>query len=188
MALRLKRSRRVVGMCSMDDSPRRHALQIAMLSAETVNWETFLRAHLDIMNDRFARASDGSYAWDARQTYLRELEELDINVQDLLLGITLRLENPSSNHYYGSITRVGRAMAETQKPRQVEAALMETIADDELDDFNRLLMYYVLYNYTAHLKDDSHQDECREKLQEAALSLPPYMRDKVATLQAELDE
>ena len=106
-----KRNRVVVGGCSMDNSPRLHALNIARLSAETVNWETFLRAHLDIMNDRFERVSDGSYAQAGRQTYLRELEELDINVPDLLLGISLRIENASRNHYFGSLSRLGRALA-----------------------------------------------------------------------------
>jgi len=59
--LELKRGRIVVGTCSMDSSPRYHAKDIAVLSAETSNWEIFLRAHLDIMNDFFARGSDGSY-------------------------------------------------------------------------------------------------------------------------------
>ncbi len=58
--LELKRNRRVIGGYSMDDSPRVHALNIALLSAETTKWEIFLRSHLDIMNDRFDRASDGS--------------------------------------------------------------------------------------------------------------------------------
>lgn len=40
-ALKLKRSRRVVGFCSMDSSPRIHAQQIAQLAAESINWEVF---------------------------------------------------------------------------------------------------------------------------------------------------
>ena len=95
--LKLKRSREVIGFCSQDQSPRIHAKKIALLAAETVNWETFLRAHLNIMNDNFARASDGSYAWAARQTYIRELEELEINVPDLLFGICLQTENYNNN-------------------------------------------------------------------------------------------
>jgi hypothetical protein len=56
------RNRVVVGFCSQDASPRYHAQKIAVLAAETTNWEIFLRAHLNIMNDRFPRNSDGSYA------------------------------------------------------------------------------------------------------------------------------
>ena len=79
----------VVGFCSMDSRPRDHAVNIALLSAETTNWEVFLRAHLDIMNDRFDRMTDGNYAWKQRQTYIGELEELNINVADLIFGINL---------------------------------------------------------------------------------------------------
>lgn len=59
------RSIKVIGGCSQDSSPRDHAVNIALLSAETNNWSVFLKAHLDIMNDRFERVSDGSYAWGA---------------------------------------------------------------------------------------------------------------------------
>lgn len=68
-ALEIKRHRRVMGMCSMDESPRVHARNIAMLAAETHSWDIFLRAHLDIMNDRFERATDGSYAWGKANLY-----------------------------------------------------------------------------------------------------------------------
>jgi len=44
----------------MDESPRTHARAIALLAAETNNWDILLRAHIDIMNDRFERRSDGS--------------------------------------------------------------------------------------------------------------------------------
>ena len=95
------RSTRVIGSCSMDNSPRDQAVNIVLLSAETVNWGVFLKSHLDIMNDRFDRMSDGSYAWGQRETYIKELEELDINVIDLLIGISLRVENSAQNHYNG---------------------------------------------------------------------------------------
>lgn len=93
----------VYGFCSQDQSPRIHAMNIATLSAETIHWDIFLRSHLNILNDRFIRNSDASYAYQYRQTYIRELEELDINVVDLLLGTALRLDNASDGHYYSSI-------------------------------------------------------------------------------------
>jgi hypothetical protein len=107
------RSTRVIGGCSQDDGPRTHAVNIALLSAETYNWKVFLKAHLDIMNDRFERMSDGSYAWGKRNTYIKEVEELNIQVPDLILGISFQIENPARNHYFGSIGRIGRALAES---------------------------------------------------------------------------
>jgi hypothetical protein len=177
--LALKRGRIVVGGCSMDNSPRLHAMNIAVLSAETIHWDIFLRAHLDIMNDRFERASDGSYAWGERQTYIRELEELDINVNDLLLGISLRIENPSQNHYYGSNGRLGRALAESMYREEIETKMLSMIKDQELDDYNRILIYYLYLNYNYYLTDEKKKTANSEALRAAAAVLPEYIRTQL---------
>lgn len=179
-ALQLKRSRIVVGGCSMDDSPRVHALNIAKLAAESVSWEVFLRAHLDIMNDRFERVSDGSYAQGRRQTYIRELEVLDLNVLDLLVGSSLRVHNASANHYYGNIGRLGRALAETEHAAALETKLRGMVADARLDDYNRVLMFYLYRNYVASLADSSRQHQGRQQLQLAARTLPPYLANRIS--------
>ncbi|MFZ4796210.1 MAG: hypothetical protein ACOYMA_01865 [Bacteroidia bacterium] len=175
----LKRNRRVVGGCSMDNSPRIHALNIAKLSAETVNWEVFLRAHLDIMNDKFERVSDGSYAYGARQTYLKELEVLDIYTNDLLLGISLRFENAAENHYWGSISRIGRALSDTKEPTIIENKMLEIVADNTLDDYNRVLIYYLFLNYNNYISDEQKQIENSKKLQNAVSQLPRYLASKI---------
>lgn len=177
--LKLKRNRIVVGGCSMDNSPRVHAMNIAVLSAETINWEIFLRAHLDIMNDRFERASDGSYAWGARKTYIKELEELDINVRDLILGISLRIENPSENHYYGNIQRLGRALAETKYANEIEVKMLSMIKDSSLDDFNRLVIYFLYRNYIYFLEDKEQKVENVERLKNAIKGLPTYLSQRI---------
>jgi len=178
-ALEMKRSRRVMGMCSMDQSPRYHALNIAMLSAETVNWQVFLRAHLNIMNDRFERMTDGSYAWGKRQTYIKELEELNIEVPDLLLGISLRIIDPVQKHYFGSITRLGRAIAETKYKTRFEEQLLGMIKDNELDPYNRLLMHYLYLNYIDYLPNEADRMSCIDKLMDADKALPDYFLSRV---------
>lgn len=177
--LELKRNRRVIGGCSMDNSPRVHALNIAMLSAETIKWEIFLRSHLNIMNDRFDRASDGSYAQGARNTYIKEIEILDINVLDLILGISLRIDNPSKNHYYSSINRVGRALSESSNLELVEISLLNMISDNELDDYNRILMYYLFDNYNYNLKDENIKKANQSKLKVAVASMPDYISSRI---------
>jgi hypothetical protein len=174
------RSTRVVGSCSMDSRPREHAINIALLSAETFNWEVFLKSHLDIMNDRFERMSDGSYAWDQRNTYIKELEELNINVIDLILGISFRIENPVSNHYYGSIGRVGRALSETKNRNEIEQAMLSIISDSELDYYNRLLFYFLFKNYNYYIKDETIKKESNEKLAKAVATLPDYFSNQLA--------
>ena len=173
------RSTKVIGQCSQDDSPRIHAMNIAKLSAETTNWEVFLRAHLDIMNDRFERMSDGSYAWAKRKTYIKELEELDINVTDLILGIAFRIENPNQNHYYGTIWRLGRALTETKDRKEVERQLFAVMADDQLDDYNRVLGYYLYFYYSYFTEQKSLRKTRCKRLKKASKKLPAYLANQV---------
>ncbi len=173
------RSTRVVGGCSMDSRPREHAINIALLSAETFNWEVFLKSHLDIMNDRFERMSDGSYAWGQRNTYIKELEELNINVPDLILGISFRIENPALNHYYGSIGRVGRALSETKNRNEIEQAMLSIISDKELDTFNRLLFYFLFKNYNHYIKDETVKKDNNVKLATATKTLPDFVSERL---------
>ena len=178
-ALYLKRNRRVIGGCSQDNSPRIHALNIAELAAETTKWDIFLRAHLDIMNDNFERVSDGSYAYAGRKTYIKELEVLDINVADLLLGICLRVENASENHYFGSIGRTGRALAESKDRDVIESEILKMIADNDLDDYNRVLMYYLFLNYNGNLEDETERKDNLERLRVAVAQMPDYIKNKI---------
>ncbi|MDF2449985.1 MAG: hypothetical protein K0R26_2489 [Bacteroidota bacterium] len=173
------RSTHVIGGCSMDSRPREHAMNIALLSAETTNWEVFLKSHLDIMNDKFDRVSDGSYAYAQRKTYIKELEELNINVLDLLLGISLRIENPATNHYYGSIGRLGRAISESNNKPEFEKEILTMVEDDQLDDFNRVLAYFLFISYNNYLEDKNEQERNIEKLNQSVAKLPAYIKEKI---------
>ncbi len=174
-ALHMKRLRRPVGTCSMDLTPRFHAQQICRLAAETTQWDIFLRAHLDIMNDNFERMSDGSYAWAGRGTYLKELEELDINAADLLVGTCLFASNVSENHYFGNIPRIGRALAESNDQSSLEERLLAMIKDGNLDPYNRLRIAYLFEYYNYHLTDERQKNENAERFKEALNTLPMEM-------------
>ena len=172
------RSTRVVGGCSQDSRPREHAINIALLSAETYKWEVFLKSHLDIMNDRFDRMSDGSYAWEERKTYIKELEELNINIPDLILGISFRIENPANNHYFGNIGRLGRALSETKNRNEIEQAMLSIVSDNNLDTYNRLLFYFLFRNYNHNIKDEIIKKENNVKLATAIKTLPDFVSAK----------
>jgi len=180
-ALQLKRERIVVGGCSQDMRPRQHAREIAVLAAETRNWDIFLRAHLDIMNDHFSRMSDGSYAWQRRKTYIKELEKLNFDVTTLLLGISLRMDNPSGHHYFASIGRTGRALSETSDPQHIEQEMLSAIADNGLDDLNRLLIYYLYRNYIYYLPDSTRKPGSIQNLRDAVTSLPARYAGRIQT-------
>ena len=173
------RSTKVVGGCSQDSRPRENAINIAMLSAEVTNWEVFLKSHLDIMNDRFDRMSDGSYAYAQRKTYIKELEELDINVLDLLIGISLRVENPAKNHYYGSIGRLGRAISESKNKEDFKTQILSMVEDKELDNYNRILAYFLFVSYNNYLDNKDEQNENIKQLETSLKTLPDYLKDKI---------
>ncbi len=120
-----------------------------------------------------------SCAWAERQTYLKELELLDINLPDLLLGITLRISNPSVNHYYGNIPRMGRALTETSVPDEIENRMLAAIGDEQLDMVNRVLVYYLYSSYNAHLPVGERRKENIKKLELALSQLPAVMREKI---------
>lgn len=176
------RATRVVGRCSMDSSPRTHALNIALLSAETTQWEIFLKAHLDIMNDRFLRVSDGSYAFEGRKTYIKELENLNINVPDLILGTALQVENPAANHYFATVNRMGRALAEAKDKEQFKTLLLSMMGDPELDNFNRVQAYFMLLNAIPHIEDKQEQKTYEVALTQAVNTLPVVLKEKISLI------
>ena len=124
------RHRRVMGRCSQDPAPRLHARDIALMAAETNSWNIFLRAHLDIMNDRFERGSDGSYAYGMRKTYLKELEMLNLDIVDLMIGLSLRAGNTAENHYTGTIWRLGWALTESKDSSLFEQKAKQLLQDN----------------------------------------------------------
>lgn len=178
-ALFLKRSRIVVGGCSQDQAPRLHALEIAKLAAETVNWDIFLRAHLDIMNDNFQRVSDGSYAFGQRKTYIRELEELGLDIETLMLGLCLQITNPSGNHYFGSINRIGRALAEYKDRTKLEQTMASMISDPTLDFNNRINIYFLYRNYQYYRNGETVKGN-DPALITAINSFPDYLQKQIA--------
>ncbi len=178
MSLELKRGRKVYGSCSMDNSPIMHAKEIAVLSAETKSWNVFLRAHLNIMNDNFSRASDASYAWEKRKTYARELELLNINLTDLIIGVCLRIDDDSENHYYGYIGRMGRAISELENSEKMIKKITFMLKDDNLDDYNRLLMAYLYLNFISYTEGDEKLEH-KGKMLDLLDVLPKYFHNHI---------
>lgn len=176
-ALRLMRGRRVIGGCSQDMSPRYHAMNICQLAAQTAQWDIFLRSHLDIMNDRFERVSDGSYAETGRKTYLKELEELNIPALDLLLGTILRVTNVNENHYWGAINRTGRSLADTSDKDELENCMITMMQDNNLDLYNRLLIAFLCDNYAYNLEDKTRRDAVIQRLENVIKTMPAEIQD-----------
>jgi len=176
--LLMKRCYRVMGNCSQDESPRRHARDIAILAGKSHSWDIFLRAHLDIMNDRFERVSDGSYAWHNRKTYLKELEELNLDIVDLMLGLTFRAANTAPNHYFGTVWRLGWALTESREKKNFETKAISIIKDEQLDEFNRGLVFLLYRSYIQHL-DEKEKNEKINWLKENIDGFPFSIKNSI---------
>ena len=125
------------GLCSGDETPIWRAMRAAQAAADSGHWDVFIRAHLDLLNDRFLRMSDNSDAAGKRKTYLKELEAIDLDVTDLVVGLSLRAVNVAPNHYLGTVWRLGRAMAASKDRVLFEQKIQAMIGDRRLDEFNR---------------------------------------------------
>jgi hypothetical protein len=173
------RSTRVKGGCSLDGLPRLHAVQIALVAADTYKWGVFLKAHLDVMNDNFERSTDASDAWAERKTYIKELEELNIHVPDLILGTSFQIENPARNHYFGNIGRIGRSISESKQRKVFEQAILSIVTDNQLDAYNRVMFYFLFRNYNYYLDDASLKKANIAKLAKARSTLPDYISTRL---------
>ena len=178
-SLLIKRSYRVIGQCSQDESPRLHARDIALLAARANSWDIFLRAHLDIMNDRFERVSDGSYAYKDRKTYLKELEEINLDVIDLMLGLSLRAYNTSINHYNGTIWRLGWALTESKERDKFEQRVLSMIKDAELDEFNRGLLFILYSSYLENLDDIKEANLKIDSMKNSVTEFPATLKKHI---------
>lgn len=181
-ALELKRSFRVRGFCSADTGPRDHAKAICKLAAETNQWDIFVRAHLDILNDNFERSSDGVWAWEGRETYIKELEELDINTVELMVGTCLSSIDVSDNHYQAVTSRIGRALAESRYKSEAENLLIDMTRDPRLDLYNRMEMAYAFIFYNRSLQDRQVYSSNLERIKKAIETLPDDLHKRYSPL------
>jgi hypothetical protein len=158
-----------------------HAKQILQLAAETANWRIFMDKHLRVLNDNFEPECSHVKKGEFMRTYIKELEEIGVNVIDLLLGASLRVSNPYKNHPYLDSRAVSRALSELKDKDKdkVENTLLSMIEDQELDDFNRMIICLLFKNYNCLLKDSKRQEENQKKYFKALSTLPGTLGDNL---------
>ena len=149
-----------------------HAKQILQLAAETANWGIFIDKHLYVLNDNFEPGCSHTKKGESKRTYIKELEEIGVNAIDLLLGASLRVGNPTKNHPYLDSRTVSRALCELKNKDEVENKLLSMIQDQELDDFNRMIICTLFKNYNCLQKDAERQEVNQKKYFKILLTLP----------------
>lgn len=145
-----------VGECSMDLMPRAYEYSIANLALQYKYVAPFLQAHLNLLNDNFKRAADGSYAFGDRYTYINELDSLNINSQNLLLGTLFISKNVSENFYQSYPSRLGRAFSESKVDKsKFEQLILSIITDKNLDNLNRQRALGLYESFLSHNKTEN---------------------------------
>lgn len=139
--------------CSMDETPVRQLAYIGKLAAAAADWDLFMKAHLNIMNDRFHASIRSSYGEASRQTFVADLEAIGVSLADLFVGTLLQVSDSREGHYQSSPMRMGRAVSELYGPEEVISLLSAAASDPRLDINNRLQMYYTLRAYEDYTKD-----------------------------------
>jgi hypothetical protein len=173
-ALAMIRNRRIGYMCNIGAEllgPIRD-LNIARLAASTANWSVFLKTHLLFMGFEYR---------GKRITGIKELEDMDLHVPDLLLGSELKIANPSENHPFKYPRNVGRDLTDVSDKKALEQKILSMIRSKELDDLNRLLLHNMFLSYLSFLPEDQHRLTGLQQLEEADKLLPPYLYVKVRT-------
>jgi len=172
IALDYKRNRRIFGATGVSLVPGLHMRNIAVLAAETTQWDVFMCAHLTIVDTDFEDADTTDTGEVRRHTYIKELEKLDINIGDLLIGISLKIDNVPESHYYGDINDIGKLVYEAKDREKIAARLLAMIQDTDLDVHNRIRMCYVYQNYNYYLNDVAKRNENKAQFNLAVSTLP----------------
>ncbi len=161
-----------------------HAKQILQLAAETANWSIFMDKHLYVLDENFEPECSHVKKGEFKRTYIKELEEIGVNVIDLLLGTSLRVNNPTKNHCYLNSRTVSRALSEIKNKDEVENKLLSMIQDQELDDFNRTIICSLFKNYNCLLKDLNRQGKNQKKYFKALSILPGTLGENLSKFES----
>ena len=176
-ALAIRRSWHDRPTCGLDHlSHRIYVMHIAYLAAELGNWPVFLQAQMAVAVD-----PDGEYPdllhRGHRTYFLRELEELNIGIDDILLAN--QLVNTWCDPTFSGAKLLGNALAlEGGDRRRLEENVLKLIADNRLDTYHRLAMHYLFSNYVGFLPEGAERRKALARLARADGTLPDYLAIK----------
>lgn len=180
-ALKLMRQNRQVGTCSFDNGPIIQQKRIASLASKTQNWEVFIKSFLNIMNDNVSRNANSNIASNARKTYIEELAKLNIDIDKILLGSNLRIEDTIRKHYFSNGSKIAKAYANlnSEKQEYFENTVLRVIKDQDIDVFNKLHFYNTIKNYQYFIKDSIKKKELAEDIQNLVPLLPKELKSRI---------
>ncbi len=183
--LRLKRLREVNTGCGNDNDPRFHYLSIAQIAGEVGDWNVFMCAHTTLLSYPF----DGMRYDKISSVYTSELDSININVPNFLMGAFIKFDDPSNKHFsLSDYYYFTGSKFYTKHYKVIENMLCDAIADKELDDYNRFFCY-ALFNSFIDFQQNKIPIEKSKKVllekqrEKVRLTLPSYLASKVKNLE-----
>ncbi|SDS11140.1 hypothetical protein SAMN05216503_2010 [Polaribacter sp. KT25b] len=180
-ALELMRQNRQVGSCSFDNGPVIQQKRIAALAAQNQNWEVFIQSFLNVMNDNVTRNANSNIASNARNTYIEELAKLDLDIDKILLGSNLRIQDTVQKHYFSDGSKIAKAYANLDSENQhyFEKTISDIISDKSIDAFNKLHFYNTYRSYQYFLKDSLKKNEADKNIEKLIPLLPNEIKSRI---------
>jgi|GEM_PF-4086673 len=169
-ALYFKRCRKVINTESADSEPRRHMMNIARLAAETHDWQVYLAAQFEILSERlFFRPPTANGI--LQHSFVRELEAININAVEFLLGHALRTVNKEQGLANMASFKLAMPLVEAFDREIAENLMLDMISDRDLDDVNRATIYTIFCSYNRLLPEMLREKNNR-RLEQAEGFLP----------------
>ena len=180
-ALELMRQNAQVGSCSFDDGPVIQQKRMATLAAQTKNWEVFIKSFLNVMNDNVSRIANSNIASNSRDTYINELAKLDLNIDKILLGSNLRIDDTINKHYFSDGGKIAQAYANLDSENQnyFEKTIFDIISNKSMDAFNKLHFYNTFKSYQYFVKDSLKKNEIEKSIEKLVPLLPIEIRSRI---------
>jgi hypothetical protein len=183
-ALSLERSSRPLRTCGADMWPTRYTREICKLAVRANQWEIFLRAHLDVMNDHFYQYEPSDTS-TRRKTYVRELDQMGVNSMKLSIGACLSSRDVNIVHYQGSTAVMARGLTESANQTSAVTLLLAMIEDKRLDLYNRTAMAQLLIFYNREsMKTPAYQRNL-EGINRAIATLPEMVQKSLTAKMTE---
>jgi len=187
-ALNLMRQNQQVGSCSFDNGPIIQQKRIAELAAQTQNWEIFIQAFLNVMNDNVSRVANSNIASNVRETYIEELTKLNLNLNKILLGSNLRIEDSINKHYFSNGSKIAKAYANLNSENQqyFENTIRDIISNKSMDAFNKLHFYNTYKYYHYFLKDSLKKIQTEKNIKNLIPFLPSEIKSRIENTNKQL--
>ncbi|KAA1244082.1 hypothetical protein [Aquimarina sp. RZ0] len=189
-AINFMRKNPRIGSCSFDNSPRAQLAEMARISASIANWDVFIKSSMNLLNDRANRIASSNIATNSRDTYINQLELLNLDIPMLLIGSGIKIQAPRKGHYFSDSNKIGQAFANSFKENKnrFEDIVGDIISNPEMDTFNKLHFYNTYQNYKHFIVDSIEKQRIQRHLDTLIKQMPYELKSRIERPDKQLED